>query len=61
MWQELIIGFLFLLALFYLGKLAYRQFSKKESCGDGCGCSSASKISLDDIERKLKADKRFQK
>lgn len=59
MWQEIGIGFLFGLALFYLGRMVYRQFTKKDGCGEGCGCSSASAVSMEEIEKKLKADKRF--
>lgn len=41
--QELIIFFVFALALGYLGRRAYRSFSKKQAgCGKGCGCSSDS-------------------
>ncbi|MDB5257675.1 MAG: hypothetical protein JWM14_2370 [Chitinophagaceae bacterium] len=61
MWQEISIGFLFGIALFYLGRMVYRQFTKKEGCGEGCGCSSASAVSMEEIEKKLKADKRFGK
>lgn len=61
MWQEIIIGLLFAVALFFLGRMVYRQFSKKEGCGEGCGCSSASAVSIEEIEKKLKADKRFNK
>ncbi len=60
MWQEIIIGLLFAVALFFLGRMVYRQFTKKEGCGEGCGCSSASAVSMDEIEAKLKKDKRFE-
>ncbi|MDF2454226.1 MAG: hypothetical protein K0R51_219 [Cytophagaceae bacterium] len=59
MWQEIIIGLLFAVALFFLGRMVYRQFTKKEGCGEGCGCSSASAVSMEEMEKKLKADKRF--
>ena len=61
MWQEITIGLLFAVALFFLGRMVYRQFTKKEGCGEGCGCSGASAVSLEEIEKKLKADKRFEK
>ncbi|QJD80510.1 FeoB-associated Cys-rich membrane protein [Spirosoma rhododendri] len=39
--QELIIGLIFAVALFYLGRRAYRSFfSKKAGCGKGCGCAT---------------------
>lgn len=60
MWQEIIIGILFAVALFFLGRMGYRQFTKKEGCGEGCGCSSASAVSMEEIEKKLKADERFK-
>ena len=58
MWQEITIGLLFAVALFCLGRMVYRQFTKKEGCGEGCGCASA--VSIDSIEEKLKKDKRFK-
>ncbi len=59
MWQEITIGLLFAVALFFLIRMVYRQFSKKEGCGEGCGCSSASAVLIEEMEKKLKADKRF--
>lgn len=61
MYQEMIIGLLFAVALFFLGRMVYRQFTRKDGCGEGCGCSSASAVSMQEIEKKLKADKRFEK
>jgi hypothetical protein len=54
--QELIIGLLFISALFFLGRMVYRAFSQKENCSAGCSCST---ISVKEIEEKMKADKRF--
>ncbi|HSZ72617.1 MAG TPA: hypothetical protein VK750_08060 [Cytophagaceae bacterium] len=59
MWQEISIGLLFTVALFYLGRMVYRMFARKEGCGEGCGCASS--VSIDAIEEKLKNDKRFEK
>jgi hypothetical protein len=59
MWQEIIIGLLFAVALFFLVRMVYRQFTKKEGCGEGCGGCKASSVSIDEMEKKLKADKRF--
>lgn len=56
MWQEGIIGLLFTLALFFLGRMVYRAFSKKENCSAGCSCSA---VSIEEIEKKIEADKRF--
>ena len=45
--QELIIVLVFAAALFYLGRRAYRSFSKKQAgCGKGCGCAVDKKHSV---------------
>lgn len=50
-WQYLVIGILFIIALFYLWKKVVVPFNvKKDSCGDGCGCS----VNLDELEKKKK-------
>ena len=56
--QEIIIGILFTAALFFLGKIVYKTFNQKENCSAGCSCSS---VSIQDIENKIKTDKRFEK
>jgi len=41
MTEQLIIGLLFLAALFYLGRRLYRTvFAKKPGCANGCGCGN---------------------
>jgi uncharacterized membrane protein len=41
MMQEIIVLIVFAAALFYLGRLAYRSFSKDSSCPKGCGSCDA--------------------
>ncbi|WP_186741290.1 FeoB-associated Cys-rich membrane protein [Spirosoma utsteinense] len=54
--QELIIVLIFAVALGYLGRRAYRSFSKKEAgCGKGCGCAADS----DAIKRPMKQKLQF--
>ncbi len=55
--QELIIGLLFTLALFFLVRMVYKTFTQKENCSGGCSCSN---ISIQEIEEKMKTDKRFE-
>jgi FeoB-associated Cys-rich membrane protein len=54
--QEIIIGILFVLALFFLGRMVYRAFTQKENCSAGCSCSN---VSIKEIEAKMKNDTRF--
>lgn len=39
--QEIILILIFAAALFYLGRLAYRSFSKDSGCAKGCGSCNA--------------------
>jgi K+-transporting ATPase c subunit len=57
MGQEIIIGLLFTIALFFLGRMVYKAFTQKENCAAGCSCST---VSIQEIEKKIEADKRFQ-
>lgn len=42
--QEVIIGILFLAALFFMGRKLYRQYKAKDSCATGCEkCSPSGK------------------
>ena len=42
--QELLILLVFVVAVGYLGRRVYRNFSKKQSgCGKGCGCAADAK------------------
>lgn len=52
--QELIIVLIFAVALGYLGRRAYRSFSKKEAgCGKGCGCAADSDATKRPMKQKL--------
>ena len=35
--QQLIVGLIFLGALFYVGRLIYKSFQSKSACASGCG------------------------
>lgn len=48
--QTFLIAVLFLLSLAYLIRLAYRNFSQKGQCNNGCSCSS---VDLKKIEEEL--------
>lgn len=40
--QEIIIGILFLGALFFVGRMLWRQYNAEDGCGDGChGCDTS--------------------
>jgi hypothetical protein len=40
--QEIIIGILFLGALFFIGRMLWRQYNSEDGCGDGChGCDTS--------------------
>ncbi len=54
--QELIVGAIFVGALFFLGKLVYRAFSGNPSCSGGC--DSCNVIDVEAIEKKIKASER---
>jgi hypothetical protein len=50
--QNIIVGLLFASALFYVGRMIYRNFTAKSACDSGCGkCST---IDVDKIEKQLK-------
>ena len=55
--QEIIIGLLFALALAFLVRMVYKAFTQKDNCSAGCSCST---ISIQEIEQKMKTDKRFK-
>jgi len=38
--QQIIILFVFIAALFYIGRLLYRNFAAKGGCASGCGSCS---------------------
>jgi hypothetical protein len=51
--QNVIIATLFLLALAYVGRMVYRNFTAKSGCASGCGKCNA--LDIDKIERQLKS------
>lgn len=55
--QEVIVGLLFAMALFFLVRMVYKTFTQKENCSGSCSCSH---VSMEEIEKKMKADKRFE-
>ena len=57
MLQEIVVVTLFISALFYLGRLIYKQFQAKSACASGCGKCSA--VDFKKIEAALK-EKNFQ-
>ena len=54
MTQQIIIALLCVGALFYLGRVLYKHFTKP-GCSDNCG--ACSKIDFEEIERKAKNQK----
>jgi hypothetical protein len=50
--QLLLIGILFFVAITYLVVKAWKQFTAKENCPKGCGCSN---LDLKNIEEKIAA------
>ncbi|HEY8401235.1 MAG TPA: FeoB-associated Cys-rich membrane protein [Cytophagaceae bacterium] len=58
--QEILVGLIFLAAIFYLGRMVYRQFASKEAgCSSGCG--GCSKIDLQKIEEQIRKSQTQQK
>jgi hypothetical protein len=53
MLQQIVIGFVFLMAVFYVGRLVYRSFRAKSACDTGCGKCSA--VDFNKIEAQIKA------
>jgi hypothetical protein len=53
MLQQIIIGFVFLAALGYVGRLIYRSFQAKHACSTGCAKCSA--VDVEKIERQLES------
>jgi len=40
--EYIIVGMIFIIALFYISRRIYNSFSaKKDSCEGGCGCAAA--------------------
>jgi hypothetical protein len=54
MFQEILIGLIFITALFYLGRLIYKSF-QANSCATGCGKCGA--VDFSKIEKQLRQNK----
>ncbi|SKC71861.1 FeoB-associated Cys-rich membrane protein [Ohtaekwangia koreensis] len=50
--QSLIVGFIFLLAVVYVGRLIYKNFQSKSVCESGCGKCGA--VDFNKIEKQLR-------
>jgi hypothetical protein len=51
MWQEIIIGLLFITASIFLVRSIYLHFTRKEACKTGCGSCSA--VDFEKIEKQI--------
>jgi hypothetical protein len=51
MWEEIIIGVLFIAASIFLFRSLYLHFTRKEACKTGCG--SCSTIDFEKIEKQI--------
>jgi hypothetical protein len=48
MFQQILIGILFIVAVGYLGRLLYRSFQARHACASGCGkCGSTDLEKID--------------
>ncbi|MCZ8020549.1 MAG: hypothetical protein O9302_08105 [Cyclobacteriaceae bacterium] len=52
MFQEITVVFVFVVALYYLGRLVWKQFTAKQACESGCAKCSA--VDFAKIEAELK-------
>lgn len=52
MFQEIVIGIIFIGALFYIGRLAYKNLTAKKACASGC--SKCGALDLAKIEADIK-------
>lgn len=52
MLQEIILWLIFAAAIFYLGRLAYRSFSKDSGCPKGCGSCNA--VDFEKIQQQIR-------
>jgi bacterioferritin-associated ferredoxin len=50
--QEVLMGLLFLAATIYIGRIIYKNFRSKKSCGTGCGKCG---VDFTDVEIKKNA------
>ncbi|MCO4292922.1 FeoB-associated Cys-rich membrane protein [Solitalea sp. MAHUQ-68] len=52
--QQLLVGMFFLVALWYVGRMVYRQVKpKKNSCGANCKCG----VDFSELEKNLPNEK----
>lgn len=54
MWQEILIGLLFLGAIGFLTRTVYNHFKNKNACKTGCGSCS---IDFEKIENQINSQK----
>ncbi|HEY9008992.1 FeoB-associated Cys-rich membrane protein [Ohtaekwangia sp.] len=53
--QNAIVALVFLAALFYVGRMLYRNLKAKSACESGCGkCGAASSLDFAKIEKQMK-------
>ncbi|MEQ8714452.1 MAG: FeoB-associated Cys-rich membrane protein [Cyclobacteriaceae bacterium] len=55
MWQEIFVGLIFLVALGFLGRMAWRAFAGKPSCSGGCDSCHA--IDVEAIAKQIDSAK----
>ena len=51
-WQEIMVTLIFIVAIVYLGRLVYRNFTADSGCPKGCG--SCSTIDFRKIEQEIR-------
>lgn len=57
--QEILIGIIFLAALFYVGSIFYKNAQAKNGCAKGCGSCGA--VDFKKIESDLELKKQYPK
>ncbi|MEQ9300434.1 MAG: FeoB-associated Cys-rich membrane protein [Cyclobacteriaceae bacterium] len=55
MWQEIIVGLIFSVALGFLGRLVFRAFAGKPTCSGGC--DSCDVIDVEAIAKQIESAK----
>jgi hypothetical protein len=59
--ENILIGFIFLLAIGYLGSLVFQNFNPKNKAGCAKGCGSCGAIDFDKISAKMESRIEIQK
>ena len=55
--QQVLIGVIFLIAIFYIVRMVFRNFSpSKKGCAKGCGCEGDEMVSKSKMATQLKKD-----